>query len=168
MAMRSLTSAEVDSSLPHIQSTPQVVSINISAGGIPKRPVQRIEVLESGLRDDAHHHEKHNTPLQAISLIDVEDLDDLRAEGFWVHPGATGENITVRNLQVDGLVVGDRLKFSGGVELELNKVRQPCFVLDSIHSQLKKAIIGRCGYLAKVITPGWLTSGESIEVQQGG
>ena len=146
-------------------SEPKVVSINISAGGIPKRPVQSVEVLHSGFRDDAHDHEKHNTPLQAVSLIDVEDLDDLRAEGFQVFPGATGENITVRNLQVDAIPIGARLRFAGGVELELSKVRQPCFVLDSIDPRLKQAIIGRCGFLAKVITPGRLTPDEIIEVQ---
>ena len=143
---------------------PEVVAINISAGGIPKRSVPSVEVLLSGLRDDAHDHEKHNTPLQAVSLIDAEDLDDLRKEGFHVLPGATGENITVRNLQVDALSIGERLKFSGGVELEVTKVRQPCFVLDSIDPQLKKAIIGRCGILTKVVTPGHLTQGELIVV----
>jgi len=167
MAVPSLTSPIADPLTPLMRPVPQVVSINISAGGIPKRPVQTIDVLEGGLRDDAHDHEKHNTPLQAVSLIDVEDLDALRTEGFPVYPGATGENITVRNLQVDALPVGTRLKFSGGVELELSKVRQPCFVLDSIDPQLKKSIIGRCGFLAKVIAPGRLTQGELIEVRPG-
>ena len=141
-----------------------MVSVNISGGGIPKLPVEMARVLSAGLQSDRHNHEKHNTPLQAISIIDVEDLDDLRAEGFDVHPGATGENITVRNLNVDALNVGDRLRFSGGVELELTKVRQPCYVLDAIDPQLKKAIIGRCGFLAKVVGEGELRAGEEIKV----
>ena len=147
-------------------SRPWVISINISDGGIPKRSVESAQVLLSGLENDAHDHEKHGTPMQAISLIDVEDLDDLRAEGFDVFPGATGENITVRGLSVDGLRIGDRLRFSGGVELELTKVRQPCFVLDAIDPKLKVAIKERCGFLAKVVRAGELQVGERIEVLQ--
>lgn len=147
-------------------SLPRAISINISAGGIPKQSIAAAHVLVSGLANDAHDHEKHNTPMQAISLIDVEDLADLRAEGFDVFPGATGENITVRGLNVDGLRIGDRLRFSGGVEIELTKARQPCFVLDAIDPKLKQAIKDRCGFLAKVIRTGEIRAGETIEVLQ--
>jgi len=143
-------------------SGPVVVAINTSPGGIPKRPVASARVLHGGLAGDGHDHAKHNTPLQAVSIIDAEDLDDLRAEGFDVAPGATGENLTVRGLGVDELEVGDRLSFAGGVVLELTKRRAPCFVLDAIDPRLKKAIVGRCGFLARVLTPGELRAGETI------
>ena len=145
---------------------PKVISVNISAGGIPKQSVPRSIVTERGLTGDAHHHDKHNTPLQAISIIDVEDLDDLRLEGFNVYPGATGENLTVRGLNVDALHVRDRLCFTGGVELELTKVRKPCYVLDAIDPKLKIAIIGRCGFLAKVVRCGVIQPAADIFVQQ--
>ncbi|MHC4948134.1 MAG: MOSC domain-containing protein, partial [Planctomycetota bacterium] len=119
---------------------PTVVSVNVSSGGIPKHPIERGRVTEGGLEGDAHDHAKHDTPLQAISLIDLEDLDDLRGEGFDVYPGATGENITAAGLEVDELEVGDVLRFSGGVELELTKRRKPCFVLDAISPRLKEVI----------------------------
>ncbi len=98
---------------------PTIVSVNVSDGGIPKLPVDAIEVGTDGLLGDAHDHEKHNTPLQAVSLLDIEDLDDLQTEGFAVAPGACGENLTVRGLDADGLEPGDRLRFAGGVELEI-------------------------------------------------
>jgi MOSC domain-containing protein YiiM len=145
-------------------SKPVVISVNMSSGGIPKLPVESAQIARSGLVGDAHDHAKHNTPLQAVSIIDIEDLDDLRREGFDVDPGATGENLTVRDLNVDGLSVGDRLAFAGGVEIELTRARQPCFVLDSIDPQLKKAILGRCGFLAKVVCEGEIRAGEDIEV----
>lgn len=143
---------------------PRVVSINTSPGGIPKRPVQVAAVVRAGLIGDGHNHEKHITPMQAISILDVEDLDDLCREGFEVFPGATGENITARDLNVDALSVGDRLRFSGGVEIELTKRRKPCYVLDAIDPQLKRVIVGRCGFLAKVIHEGEIRAGETIEV----
>ncbi len=143
---------------------PVVLSVNISSGGIPKKPVAVGIVSLGGLAGDQHDHDKHNTPLQAISLIDQEDLDDLRAEGFDVFAGATGENLTVGGLNVDALEIGDRLTFSGGVEIELTKARKPCYVLDAIDPQLKTAIVGRCGFLAKVVRTGQIRAGETIEV----
>ena len=76
-----------------------------------------------------------------------------RAEGYDVGPGALGENLTVRGLNVDDLAPGDRLRLSGGVELEYTKPRKPCYVLDPISPKLKEVVKGRCGGYAKVITP---------------
>lgn len=145
---------------------PTVISVNVSSGGIPKRPVDVGRVTPDGLVGDAHDHEKHNTPLQAISMFDVEDLDDLRSEGFTdVGPGVLGENLTVRGLSADDLRPGDRLRLSGGVELEFTKIRKPCFVLDAVSPQLKDVVRGRCGGYAKVLRPGEIRAGETIDVQ---
>ena len=142
----------------------EVIAVNISGGGIPKLPVPVAHVTMSGLEGDAHDHAKHNTPLQAICLINGEILDDLRAEGFDVGPGATGENLTVRGLDVEALEPGDLLRLSGGVQLEYTKKRKPCFVLDAIHEDLKDAIRGRCGGYAKVVEGGEIRPGETIEL----
>lgn len=147
-------------------SRPVVEAVNISSGGIPKLPIETGEVTIDGLVGDAHDHEKHNTPLQAICLIDREDLDDLRREGYEVGPGALGENLTVRSLEVDDLEAGDRLRFSGGVELEYTKKRSPCFVLDAISPDLKEVVVGRCGGYAKVLTTGRIQPGETIELRK--
>ncbi len=146
---------------------PTVVSVNVSAGGIPKRPIDVGRVTTRGLDGDGHDHDKHNTPLQAISLLGVENLDDLRGKGFDVGPGTMGENLTVRGLDVEGLEPGDRLHLSGGVELEFTKARKPCYVLDAIDPRLKEVTVGRTGGYAKVTTPGEIRPGETIEVQHG-
>lgn len=145
-----------------IDEHPTVVSVNISGGGIPKRPISVGEVTTEGLVGDAHDHQKHNSPAQAISLLDVEDIADLAAEGFDVYPGATGENLTVRGLDADTLAVGDRLRLSGGVELQITKIRKPCYVLDAISPELKHAISGRCGCYAKVLSGGRVRAGATI------
>lgn len=146
------------------QYLPQVISINISGGGIPKHPIETVFIKEGGLQGDGHNHEKHYRPIQAVSLQDVEKLVELRSEGYKLYAGATGENLTVSNLDVNHLPLGTRLKFSGGVEIELSKVRQPCYVLDSIDPQLKADIIGRCGCYAKVVKEGHLSVYETIQV----
>jgi len=149
-----------------MSSSPTVISVNISPGGIPKLAVPEADITPAGLAGDGHDHDKHTTPLQAVCIIDVEDLDDLRAEGFEVGPGATGENLTTRGLDVDDLAIGDRLRLSGGVELELTKRRNPCYVLDAIDPTLKEVIVGRCGFYARVITPGRVEPGERIAIER--
>jgi len=141
-----------------------VVSINISKGGIPKLPVESAYIKTSGLEGDGHNHEKHYKPIQAVCLQDIEKLEELRAEGYPLYSGTTGENLTVRNLNVNQLRVGMILELSGGVTLELTKVRQPCYVLDSINPKLKEDIIDRCGMYAKVLKDGVIKTGENVQV----
>ena len=143
---------------------PKVIAINISAGGIPKRPVVSVRVSVKGLAGDGHNHAKHYRPEQAVSFQDIERLAELRHEGFPLYCGASGENINVCHLNVNALPLGTVLRFSGGVEVELTKVRTPCYVLDSIDPRLKETILGRCGMYGKVLREGELKVGESIEV----
>jgi MOSC domain-containing protein YiiM len=142
----------------------QIVSINISPGGIPKlsRPDIRVDI--AGLEGDGHNHEKHRTPFQAVCLQDIEKLEELNREGYHLCPGTTGENLTVQGLNVNTLPLGTLLRFSGGVVLELTKVRKPCYVLDAVSPRLKEDIIGRCGLYAKVLQEGHFTVGETIRV----
>ena len=142
-----------------------ILSINISPGGIPKQPVDSVRVNLAGLEGDGHNHEKHRTSFQAVCLQDLERLTELWTEGFpLLSPGAIGENLTVRNLNVNNLPIGTILEFSSGVVMELTKVRKPCYVLDTIDPRLKEAIVGRCGLYAKVLQEGIVHIGETIEV----
>ena len=149
-----------------VVATGLVLSVNISDGGIPKLPRDVVEITTDGLRGDAHNHDKHNTPLQAVSLIDHEDLNDLRVEGYPLVAGSTGENITLEGMQIDRGAIGDLVRFTGGVELELTKRRNPCYVLDAIDPSLKTAIKGRCGFYAKVLTPGTIKPGETATLHR--
>lgn len=143
---------------------PRVISINVSAGGIPKCPVDSVYIHQGGLAGDGHNHEKHCRPLQAVSLQDAEQLDALKREGYPLFPGVTGENLTVSGLNVNKLPLGTKLECAGGVIIELSKVRQPCYVLDVISPRLKEDILGRCGCYARVLQEGFLSKGAEIRV----
>ena len=80
-------------------------------------------------------------------------------------PGIMGENLTARGLNVQQLAPGDRLCFQDGPVLELTEPRKPCFVLDAIHPALQQAVVGRCGFLARVERVGRLHSGQRITVE---
>lgn len=142
---------------------PRVVSINISKGGIPKLPVASTRLTFAGLEGDGHNHAKHNTPLQAVCLQDLEKLDELGAAGYRLIPGQAGENLTVCGLHVNQLPLGAVLKFSSGVVLEISKVRKPCYVMDAIDPKLKDAALGRHGMYAKVLEEGPMSVGDEIQ-----
>ncbi|MBC8202622.1 MAG: MOSC domain-containing protein [Planctomycetes bacterium] len=143
---------------------PTLLSVNVSPGGIPKLPVEKCAVTVDGLAGDGRDHDKHISKDRAVSLIDTEILDQLANEGYEVCPGAVGENFTVEELNVQTLEPGDQLSFSGGLVIELVESRRPCFVLDPLGKQLKTDIVGRCGFLAKVIVENDVAPGESIAV----
>jgi len=142
----------------------QVMSINISIGGIPKFPIESVFITVSGLEGDGHNHKKHYRTEQAVCLQDIEMLEQLRNEGYPLYSGTAGENLTVRDLNVNHLSLGTILHFSGGVILEISKIRQPCYVLDVINPQLKEDIIGRCGMYAKVLKEGAIRTNENVQV----
>lgn len=144
---------------------PYVLSINISKGGIPKLPIESVYVKEAGLQGDGHNHEKHYRLIQAVCFQDIEKLYELNQEGYSLKEGMTGENLTVKNLNINALPIGTRLKFEGGVEVELTKVRKPCYVLDAINPRLKEEIVGRCGMYAKVLSEGEIKIGERIFIK---
>lgn len=141
-----------------------LTAINVSEGGIPKCPVPKVEVTASGLVGDGHAHRKHLKPSRGVSLLDAEVIEGLRRDGYPVGPGVLGENLTLANLNAQGLDAGTRLQFEGGVEIELTELRKPCFVLDAVDARLKVRTVGQLGWLAQVSRPGWLTAGESVVV----
>ena len=160
-----MTEAANNSTASPRSGSAEVVAVCISSGGVPKHPVPGAEVTVDGLDGDAHDHEKHCRPERAVSILDLELLEELETEGYAVGPGVIGENLTVRGLNVQQLSPGDRLVIEDGPVLELVAPRKPCFVLDAIHPQLQYAVVGRCGFMARVQRPGRLYAGQRIAVQ---
>lgn len=117
-----------------------------------------------GILGDGRAHAKHLKPTRAISLLEEHIISQIQAQGYAVAPGAMGENLTIRGLDLLALAPGTRLRFSGGVEIELVEPRTPCFVLDAIHPDLKAVVRGRFGSMARVVTEGVLRVGESFSV----
>lgn len=101
--------------------------INVSHGGVPKHAVPRAEVRRAGLVGDRQAHPRfHGGPERAVSLLGLDAIERLRAEGHPIEPGATGENLTIAGLDWSAVVPGARLRFAGGVELEVLTYAVPC------------------------------------------
>lgn len=147
-------------------SRAKVISINISNGGIPKKPVDSVNITEKGLEGDGHNHEKHYRSSQAVCIQDIESLEALSQKGYPLAPGTGGENLTVEGVNVNLLPIGTVLEFSGGVILEITRIRPTCYVMDQIDPGLKDAATNCHGMYAKVNQSGVLLCGEHIKVKQ--
>jgi MOSC domain-containing protein YiiM len=127
----------------------RVVSINVSAGGVPKTPVDRCRVSVEGLHGDRQRHRKiHGGPLRAVCLYSADHIAALREEGHPIAAGSTGENLTIAGLDWAQLVPGVRLRV-GEVELELTAYANPCH---QIAGSFRDADSTR---IAQKLHPGW-------------
>jgi MOSC domain-containing protein YiiM len=143
----------------------KIISVNTSPGGIPKLPRERLHVSTAGLEGDGHDHESHRSPTQAVCMIDNEILESMRDEGFELAPGALGENLTLEGVRIQMCALGDRIRFSSGLELEITKVRTPCYVLDSISPELKRILWNRSGMYGKVLVEGTVAAGDTLTIE---
>lgn len=137
--------------------TGSVVAVCLGPGGIPKLPVMSAQVEAAGLEGDAHRYELHGGEQRAVCLVSVEDLRSMQAEGVReLRPGDFGENLVIGGIDFDQLRPGSKLQV-GDVVLELTDVRSPCRNLKAIDQRLPDLMLGRTGFLAKVVEPGLIS-----------
>lgn len=157
----------------------RVVQINVSSGGIPKRPIPFGVITPLGLEGDGHAHPQiHGGPRQALLLIASELIEDLKAKGYPIEFGSLGENITMRGIDPAQLRL-DQILRVGTAVVQLTKVRVPCNTLDvcgqGIQAELYDRQVkagdpssprwGKGGFYARVIEPGVVATGDIISVE---
>jgi MOSC domain-containing protein YiiM len=151
--------------------TGRVVSINISNGGVPKRPVERADVCSLGIVGDVQRNLKyHGGPERALCLYSMERIDALRAEGHPIAAGTTGENVTVHGLDWNEMAPGLRLRL-GDVDVELTGYAGPCkkiepSFLDQNSSRIDHRLHpGWSRVYCRILTPGALRRGDPVSIQ---
>jgi MOSC domain-containing protein YiiM len=152
-----------------------VVQVNLSPGGLPKRPVPEAFLSPLGFEGDSVAHPKiHGGPEKAVLLITAEGTDALIASGYPLFYGAMGENLTTRGLDRRNLRIGMRLR-AGEAVLELTRLRGPCSSLDVYGPSIKGRIFrkgmtpsdptwGLSGFYASVVQTGWVRANDIIWV----
>ena len=144
--------------------TAMLAQLNVSRGGIPKRPVDGARVTRFGVEGDEQRNLKyHGGPNRAVCIYSEELYVELRDEGIDVTNGAFGENFTTRGVDLNALEKGDRLRV-GDCLVEITDVRVPCNTLKKLSAKLPKAIVGRSGWVAKVVEEAEVKPGDAIEV----
>lgn len=153
-----------------------LLQINVSPGGIPKRPISEAIVTPEGIRGDGWAHpDIHGGPNQALLLITSEGIGQLIAQGYALFPGALGENLTTLGLDRRQLRPGQRYR-AGEIFIELTKRRAPCATLNVYGPGIQHAIFdlqvkagdpssprwGLSGFYARVLRAGTIRPGDPI------
>jgi MOSC domain-containing protein YiiM len=141
-----------------------LVQVNVSPGGMPKLPVASAFVSAEGVEGDRQRNLKyHGGPERAVCLYSEELYAWLREQGVKVTNGNVGENFTTRGLDLSRLSKGDRLRI-GGCMIEITNVRVPCSQLKKWDVDLPELIVGRSGWVARVVEEGSVRPGDPIEL----
>jgi MOSC domain-containing protein YiiM len=165
----------------------RVVAVNRRAEHAPgKETVETIRLIEGhGVEGDAHagatvkhrsrvRQDPEQPNLRQVHLIASEFHDELRDAGFEVGPGAMGENVTTRGVDLLALPTGTRLRLGAEAVVEVTGLRNPCKQLNTIQDGLMAAtldrdedgnLIRRSGVMAVVLAGGDVSPGDPIAVE---
>jgi MOSC domain-containing protein YiiM len=108
-----------------------------------------------------------------VHLIHAELFDELATGGFNIKPGAMGENITTRDVDLLGLPAGALLCLGASAVVEVTGLRNPCHQLDEMQPGLMQACLGRdakgepvrkAGVMGVVIVGGEVHPGDRVAV----
>ena len=138
-----------------------VVAVCTSAKkGARKKNVGTAMLLPGlGLEGDAHAGFMH----RQVSLLALESIQKMQAQGLDVHPGDFAENITTEGLELYSLPVGTRLQ-AGETLLEVSQIGKECHTRCAIYYQAGDCVMPKEGIFAIVLTGGKLSVGDVVEV----
>jgi len=140
----------------------KVIAVNISEKkGEIKHPIEKGFFKENhGLVGDAHAGNWH----RQVSLLgneSIEKMKNLGMEGLCT--GKFAENLTTEGICLYELPVGTKLKI-GEVVMEVTQIGKECHVGCQIRQLAGDCIMPREGIFTKILTEGWIKSGDEIQV----
>lgn len=137
-----------------------VASVNTSAAkGDKKTPVfEAMLVAGVGIDGDAHAG-----GIRQVSLLARESVERCAAKGLNLCPGDFGENLTVENLDLGAVRVGQRLLVGSEAVLQISEIGKTCGSPCSIGQRLGDCIMPSEGVFAKVVRGGRVRPGYPIE-----
>ena len=151
--------------------TGTIYQINVSLGGVPKRPVPETELTFSGLVGDKQKHlEFHGGPDRAICLYSYERILELQREGHSMIPGSIGENVTIAGLDWSEIQPGVKLQLGDEAIVEITKPAVPCksiaayFADENFVRISDKLYPGWSRFYARVLQPGNLIVGQKVRL----
>jgi molybdopterin adenylyltransferase len=138
-----------------------VVAISVSERkGVPKTNVpSALLVPDWGIQDDAHAGNWH----RQVSLLALESIEKIRAQGLDVDPGAFAENITTQSVDLAHLSIGDRIAI-GNAELEITQIGKECHSRCAIYQAVGDCVMPREGLFGRVTIGGTIHVGDPVRV----
>ena len=99
--------------------------------------------------------------------------DDLAAAGHDVPPGALGENVTTRGIDLLALPTGTVLRLGADAVVEVTGLRNPCAQIEAFSPGLLAEVVGRdadgevvrkAGVMGIVLVSGLVAPGDAVHV----
>lgn len=150
----------------------QLVQINVSKGGVPKTPIHEAHISTNGVEGDKQKNLKyHGGPDKAVCLYSLEKILTLQREGHSIWPGATGENLTISEMNWDNLVPGVVLNVGYEVVLEVTEYAVPCKQINAWFNDRRSTRIsqklhpGWSRVYCKVLKEGTVRPGDPVRIQ---
>ena len=105
----------------------RVFQLNVSAAGVPKRPVDWAWVGPPGVEGDRQRHDTaHGGPHRAVALLALEAIERVPSEDHPIEPGRVCENLTTTGIELARLAVGTRLVIGDRLVLQMSAPAYPC------------------------------------------
>jgi len=152
---------------------PHVYQINLSDGGVPKRPVLEAVIVTTGVEGDRQRNlNVHGGLDRALCLFSQDLIERLQDEGHSIEAGSSGENLTLAGLEWEKLKPGDRLQVGPDVQLEIMSYTAPCdqnarwFRERDLKRISQKKNPGWSRLYAKVLREGVVRPGDAVEVMR--
>jgi molybdenum cofactor synthesis domain-containing protein len=125
-----------------------------------KHPVISAVLIENhGIENDAHAGNWH----RQVSLLDEKDIDFMRSKGLELEPGAFGENLIVKGIDLSLYGLGTKLRIDES-ELEITQIGKVCHTRCAIYFETGDCIMPRSGLFAKALKGGALTQGMEVKI----
>ena len=116
--------------------------------------------VDFGITGDAHGGDWH----RQVSLLAAESIDKMTAKGAAVTAGDFAENITTEGIDLQELSIGVKLRLGPDAEVEITQFGKKCHQDCEILKLVGDCIMPREGIFAKVIKPGQIKPGDTIDV----
>lgn len=148
----------------------QIVNIAYTPAAIERKPADRfarvplesaVLVASQGIDGD----QKATRGKRQLNVMFAEQASQLRNEGFRTSPGELGEQIVIAGLPLEEITSGTRLRLGDAAVIELGELRTGCSRFEHIQRRPPSAVVGRLGYMARVITGGKIAVGSPASIE---
>jgi len=131
--------------------------------GTPKKAVDEGHIrADYGLVGDAH---ADCCTHRQVSLLAMECIEKMRAQGLAVGPGDFGENLTTKGIDLVSLPIGARISIGANVVLEVTQIGKECHSPCAIYRQAGTCVMPTEGIFARVIRGGTTRAGDKVSAR---
>jgi MOSC domain-containing protein YiiM len=142
-------------------ATGKLIAVCLSEKQGTRKAAVPVGVLRKahGLVGDAHAGSQRE-----VSLLAVESIEKMRAQGLSLSPGDFAENLTTSGLLLHTLPLGTRLRVGTEALLEITQIGKTCHSACEIRRLTGDCIMPTEGVFARVLAGGEIKAQDDIAI----